>query len=56
MDVGLYRSSPLFSAVAEPEGVRFIMPHQRDSIIFVVLRIPADVTDSLRSFLLLPWL
>ena len=42
------RSSPLLSAVAEPEGLLFIMPHRRDSAIFVMLRIPAYVTDSLR--------
>lgn len=48
------RSSPLLSAVADSEGLLFIMPHRRDSAIFVMLRIPADVTDSLRCFLLRP--
>ena len=42
----------MLSAVAESEGLLFIMPHLRDSAIFVMLRIPADVTDSLRCFLL----
>lgn len=36
------------------EGLLFIMSHRRDSVIFVMLRIPAGVTDSLRRFLLHP--
>lgn len=40
---------------AESEGLLFNMLHRRDSAIFVMLRISADVTDSLRCFLLLPW-
>ena len=49
--MAVYIGQALFTSLTlRSEGLLFIMPHRRDSAIFVMLRIPVDVTDSLRRY------